>query len=254
LVVSRFDEIEAARYGFAGPLAGGNILLSEQGAQALRLAVGERIRIDGHLVVVAGVFSSFGDVAPRVLMDVSHPLAALDGTISSVSVNASDPAALRGSLAKRHAQLAFELQTELRETAMATFDRTFTITTVLIFIALVVAGIGVYVAVTTLRLNKRTGSGVLLSVGVNRAEDVAMDLALGVGIGAIAVLLAVPLGVAFGWILCSVINPRAFGWTVELQLGWQAFAGPIFWGLLAAALAGVLRIGRFEAGSVHAPR
>jgi len=251
LVASRLDEFEANRYGFNRALADHEILLSEQGARSLRLTVGDELRVAGHVAVVAAVFASFGDLQPRVLMDVAHPLAGLAGKLQTISLNASDAASQRGLLAKRHPKLAFDLQTELRETALATFDRTFTITTVLIFIALVVAGIGVYVAVTTLRLNKRTGSDVLVSMGVNRLEDVAMDFALGVGIGAIAVALAVPLGVAFGWILCSVINPRAFGWTVELQLGWRAIAGPVAWGMLAAALAGVLRMGRFEAGSVH---
>ena len=64
-----------------------------------------------------------------------------------------------------------------------------------------------------------------------------------------AMLLAVPLGVAFGWILCSVINPRAFGWTVQLHLGADAVLTPVFWGLVAAACAGLINVGRQETGT-----
>ena len=59
-------------------------------------------------------------------------------------------------------------------------------------------------------------------------------------------LVAVPLGVTLGWILCDVINPRAFGWTVTLQLTLSALMTPVIWGLLAASAAGLIRLGRRE--------
>jgi putative ABC transport system permease protein len=152
-------------------------------------------------------------------------------------------------LGRNFPSLRLQLQKELRRTALATFDQTFAITTVLIVIAMIVAGIGVYVAVTTLRLNKLAGSKLLVGMGVSRFESVGMDFALGLGIGLIAMLLAVPLGAAFGWILCSVINPRAFGWTVQLQFSLQAVAMPVVWGLVAAACAGLIRLGRQEEGA-----
>ena len=150
--------------------------------------------------------------------------------------------------------MTLQLQTELRTTALATFDQTFAITTVLIIIAMLVASIGIYVAVTAMRLNKRANSTLLVGMGISRIEAFGMDFALGLGIGGVAMLFAIPLGVAFGWILCSVINPRAFGWTVALQFSWQALAVPVLWGLFAAACAGLVRIGRNEGGVVHATR
>ena len=137
---------------------------------------------------------------------------------------------------------------------MDTFDQTFAITTVLITIAMLVATISMYIAVTAMRLNRRTSSRLLVTLGVNRLESVGMDFALGVGVGLIALLIALPLGMAFGWILCSVINPRAFGWTIELKLTLDAMATPMLLGLLAAIAAGLLRGGRSEEGGASALR
>ena len=81
-----------------------------------------------------------------------------------------------------------------------------------------------------------------------------MDFALGLGVGSVALVLALPLGVVFGWILCGVINPRAFGWTIELQMTAAALFQPMLLGLLAAVVAGLLRGGRAEEGFANAQR
>jgi hypothetical protein len=49
-----------------------------------------------------------------------------------------------------------------------------------------------------------------------------------------------PLGLAFGWILCAVVNPRAFGWTVEFTLQSPALLMPVAVGIGASAIAGLL--------------
>ena len=76
-----------------------------------------------------------------------------------------------------------------------------------------------------------------------------MNLAMGIGLGAVAMIVALPLGVMFGWILCNVINPRAFGWTIELQVSAGALLWPCAWGSLAAILAGMLQVGDAEEGA-----
>jgi len=251
VVGSRFDAVETARYGLTRPLAASEILLSEQGARALAVNVDEAVSFAGHEVRVAGIFASFGDLMPRLLVSDSHALAAEMTQIRSVSINADAPGQLADEVLGRFPGLRVELQGELRNTALSTFDQTFVITTVLILIAMLVAAIGVYIAVTTLRLNRRTSAQLMQGLGLNKYEDVGMDFALGLGVGMVAMLLAIPLGTLFGWILCSVINPRAFGWTVALQLSWQTYASPVFWGLVAAVGAGLVRVGRQESGGLR---
>lgn len=251
IVSSHYDAAETARYGLSRGLAENEVLLSEQGARALGVGAAEVTTVAGHEVRIAGIFASFGDLQPRLLLPDGHPLAAQMQHIRSISIYTDEPDQLADELLQRFAGLRVDLQRELRQTALATFDQTFVITTVLIFIAMLVAAIGVYVAVTTLRLNRRTSGQLMQGLGLNRVEDVGMDFALGLGVGLVAMVLALPLGTVFGWILCAVINPRAFGWTVELQLSWQAYATPLFWGLMAAVVAGLVRVGRQENGGLR---
>lgn len=252
LTATRLDAQELARYGHVGTASGMALLLSEQGARAVGVDMGESL--PGLPGSVLRVFSSFGDVTPRIIVDREHPLAAQAQRLDSVRVNAPDPERLLREAVQLFPEVRLRLQTELRKVALDTFDQTFAITTVLIVLAMLVASIGIYVAVTAIRLNKRTQAELMTGLGVNRWELVGMDFALGVGIGAVAVLMALPLGVAFGWILCAVVNPRAFGWTVELQFSWSALAQPALWGLAAAACAGLLSMGRRDERAAYDTR
>jgi putative ABC transport system permease protein len=63
-------------------------------------------------------------------------------------------------------------------------------------------------------------------------------------------LLALPLGLAMAWTLCAVINPRSFGWSIELHLPVSAWLPPLALGLLAALVAGALPAPR-ERGTLH---
>ena len=60
-----------------------------------------------------------------------------------------------------------------------------------------------------------------------------------------------PLGLLFGWILCEVINPRAFGWSLSLRLHGYAVLEPAVWGLLAAMAAGTIRLGHEPEGALR---
>jgi ABC-type antimicrobial peptide transport system permease subunit len=52
------------------------------------------------------------------------------------------------------------------------------------------------------------------------------------------------------WTLCTVVNPRSFGWTVEMHLPPSGWLPPLLLGLLAAVLAGALPAPR-EGGALH---
>lgn len=168
-----------------------------------------------------------------------------------MALSSSAPQTLASALTRSSLGLEIRLQSDIRRIALEVFDQTFAITTVLITIALLVAAISVYIAVTTLRLNRQTGRLLLDTLGVKRVEQSLTNLALGVGMGSVAMSVAVPLGVMFGWILCNVINPRAFGWTIELQVSASAVLWPCVWGMLAAILAGMLQIGGKEEGASY---
>jgi len=246
------DTFEASRYGFNRSLAINEILLSEQASRVLGLSVGDALTVSGETMTIVGLFSAFGDLKPRIIVDESSKLTARLATelqIDSVAFKSEQPEALIATLRKQFPLLELRLQSEIRRVALDTFDQTFAITTVLITIALLVAAISVYIAVTSMRLNRQTGRQLLNTLGVNRTEQLTMNIALGTGLGLVAIIIALPLGIMFGWILCNVINPRAFGWTIELQLSADALLRSCTWGMLAAIAAGILQGGGQEEGA-----
>lgn len=252
LNITRMDAFESSRYGYNSSLAVNDILLSEQAGRALRLSVGDALTVSGEAMTISGLFSAFGDLKPRLIVDERSPLAATVAAelqIDSVAFKSDRPEVLVAELRKQFPALELRLQSDIRRVALVTFDQTFAITTVLITIALLVAAISVYIAVTTMRLNRQTGRQLLNTLGVNRAEQLMMNIALGTGLGLVAIIIALPLGVLFGWILCNVINPRAFGWTIELQLSAEALLRSCTWGMLAAIAAGILQGGGHEEGA-----
>ena len=254
LNLTRMDAFESARYAYRKGLGQSEVLLSEQAAKTFDVLPQETLKILGNTVTVVGIFSAFGDLKPRVIADDQSVIAQAisDATkTSSVALSSSAPQTLASALTRSSLGLEIRLQSDIRRIALEVFDQTFAITTVLITIALLVAAISVYIAVTTLRLNRQTGRLLLDTLGVKRVEQSLTNLALGVGMGSVAMSVAVPLGVMFGWILCNVINPRAFGWTIELQVSASAVLWPCAWGMLAAILAGMLQIGGKEEGASY---
>jgi ABC-type antimicrobial peptide transport system permease subunit len=59
-------------------------------------------------------------------------------------------------------------------------------------------------------------------------------------LGVHAVLVALPLGLVIGWLLCGVLNPRAFGWSIPFGVSAEALLVPAALGLVGALLAGAL--------------
>ena len=252
LDTTRMDAFESSRYGYSKSLAIKGVLLSEQAARSLQLSDGDALTVAGETMTISGTFSAFGDLKPRLIVDDRSPLAAALDTklqVNSVAFKSDRPETLVEALRKQFPALELRLQSDIRRVALKTFDQTFAITTVLITIALLVAAISVYIAVTTMRLNRQTGRHLLNILGVNRTEQLMMNIALGTGLGLVAIIIALPLGVMFGWILCNVINPRAFGWTIELQLSAEALLSACTWGMLAAIAAGILQGGDHEEGA-----
>lgn len=248
VVATRLDLAEARRYGLSRALGAGEALIGEQTARLLKTRAGDEVEFGGKAYRIAGVFQSFGDLRPRIIV---NSRSFTDGALQSISFNlAPGRQAPSAGLQAAVGDLQWHRQNELRAEALRTFDRTFAITTILIAIAILVAAIGVYIALTSLRLNQRISSRLLADMGVNRLENWGVDLARGLGIGACAIVIALPVGLAFGWILCHLVNPRAFGWTVHMRVEAMPLLWPVVWGLAASALAGMVRVGRQEEGAV----
>jgi putative ABC transport system permease protein len=186
-----------------------------------------------------------------VLVDVAS-LAVLGVTpvFNRVTVDTAAPAALGNALAQRFPEVRVEVRSAVRNQALEIFDRTFAITQALTVLALIVAAVGTYSALTALRLQQASSTRLLQAQGVVAAELRRIALIRAATMGGAAVLLALPLGIAMAWVLCAVINPRSFGWTVALQMPLTGWLPPLLLGLAAALLAGLLPAPR-EGGALE---
>lgn len=126
----------------------------------------------------------------------------------------------------------------LKKLALEIFDRTFTVTEVLRFLALGVAFIGVFLSLLALAFERAQEVRVLRALGLSQEELFRLSLTQSVFMGFIAGILAFPLGAVLSKVMISVINRRAFGWTITFEMEWWGTLEALALALLAALLAG----------------
>lgn len=235
---SEFSAAEAARYGHARALRADEGIASESLLMALGIAVGDSVEVGGARLRIAAQFPDFGAVTPRLLMH-DEAVSRRFGKRHFTGVGISGVAALdlEAWLAAEFPEATLQPRERARARALEIFDRSFAITNALTLLALTVAVAGLYNAMLGLRLNRKATGRLLTALGLSAAEDRYIELVRALGLGALAMLLALPLGLAMGAILCEVINPRAFGWSIEMSISGPALAGPVLLGLLAVIAA-----------------
>ena len=113
---------------------------------------------------------------------------------------------------------------ELRALSLAIFDRSFAVTRYLQAVAIAVGLIGVAASLSAQVLARRKEFGLLVHLGLTRAQV----LAIVTGEAAAWLLAGVALGVAIGLVvsvvLVDVVNPQSFHWTMPLHVPWLRLA------------------------------
>lgn len=133
------------------------------------------------------------------------------------------------------------------------FDQTFLLTSSLRWIVALVALVGITGALLALQLERAGELKLLQRIGLSHKEQRQLLLYEAGLLGCLAVLLAMPLGTLLAWMLCEVINQRAFGWHIEVRLLMEHYVLAAIVGLLATSLAGWLcvRTRSIEVPDVH---
>jgi len=142
--------------------------------------------------------------------------------------------------------LQIQTRAAMRTLALEIFDRTFSITRVLTLLSLLVASVGMYNALLALRLNQSRSEKLLQALGVTPGERRGMALRRALMVGGAAMALALPLGIGMAWLLCEVVNPRAFGWSLNFSPAPVEIALPLVLALLVAVVTGLLPTPRGE--------
>lgn len=210
---------------------GDGLLVSEPFAYRFQLALGDLFRLatpGGPIdFPVVGIFRDFASDEGYVAMSEDGytrywPAPGVTGVAIFLS-EASD----RDSVSRAIDAIAARSETggfgfassgRLREQTLIVFDRTFAVTDVLRWLAILVAWVGVFSALLALQLERRREFAVLRSRGLMPRQATGLVIGESSLMGLFAGLLAIPLGVVLAWILTEVVSRRSFGWTLGFQL------------------------------------
>lgn len=233
------------RYGFHGELPADGMLLGEPGANRLGLREGDRVVLAGNRaelpMLVRGVFRDYGAATPRVVISPGAGDALFGASRSRAAAiytrDARTVERLKVLAAER--EWRFRSNAAVRAFALGVFERTFRISDALVVIAVAVAGIGLFNALMAARLRRAREFRLLHDMGLSPGERVRMNLSYAAMLGLHAVVLALPVGLCVGWLLCDVLNPRAFGWSIPFAVDWRSLALPAILGLVSSVVAGL---------------
>ncbi|MDH4047688.1 MAG: ABC transporter permease [Gammaproteobacteria bacterium] len=136
-------------------------------------------------------------------------------------------------------QIRFESNQRIRDLSLEIFDRTFIITDVLYWLAIVVALIGILGAMLAMQLERAREFAVLRALGMTPAQLGGMITLQSAVIGLFSGIAAIPLGVVMAYVLIEVINRRAFGWQIDMTFAGGIFFSALLFAVGAAVLAGL---------------
>ena len=227
------------------------VILSEVLAQALQVEQGEELEIDtpagSHSFPIMGIFYDYATDGGKVVLD-----RALYQQYWSDNTTTVIPLYLQPGVSLN--QIQKHIQTYLRDDFSFTviknqdikseileiFDRTFTVTYALEFIAVAIAMLGIANTVLTSILERQREFATLRAIGGSQAQVRALVLwetgylgTLGAGIGIIA-------GLLLSVLLIEVINRQSFGWTIRLAFSGGLLVEAMVLALAAALIAGLL--------------
>ena len=123
---------------------------------------------------------------------------------------------------------------------MDIFDETFSITSVLRSIAIVVAVAGVLFSLSALVIEREREIGVLRAMGASRSQVLGVFLTEGALIAFTAALSGLASGGALAVVLTWIINKAFFGWTIDLSYPAFPLATTPLWIVGSAIVAALL--------------
>lgn len=236
--------------------SGDGVLVSEPFAFRRGVGVGDSIRLpasrgDVHLAVL-GVFRDYGSDAGVVMIGratydtlfaddrITSLGLFLEPGVSAEGVEAALRSAALGRAGDEPIPLEIRSNAALRALTLEVFDRTFEVTRVLRLLAFIVAFIAVFSALMALQFERGREFGVLRANGMTPRQGWGL-VTIQTGImGAVAGVLAVPVGVALAAVMIHVVNRRSFGWTLDMEVGFALPLQAVFLAVLGALLAGIL--------------
>ena len=229
--------------------AGRGAVINEQLAHRAALRVGAQVVLPDGPATVVGIVADYGNPLGQVIVSDAR-FRALDGAPppARFALRTADPAGLRRQLTEAGIPAtAITTRDEVRDASVRIFERTFSVTAALNALTLAVAGFAVLTALLTIADQRVRRLAPLWAMGVPRRGLAALELGRTLLLAAATATLALPVGLALGWILLARVNVAAFGWRLPFHADFAAWAWLMALGIAAAGLAALwpaLRLAR----------
>ena len=245
LVATNIDSWESSRYGYGESVANG-ALINHQLHRKYNLDVGDLLTVwlaDGVEVSfpIVHVFNSYGNTQVRaILPKTSTPPEGWLRDRILIEAPRDRFAEMVVWLGDLYPNVEVTDNESVRTEALKIFDRTFVLTNVIAFLASVVAVVGVFAASLALHGAQIQEYRLLRTVGVSEGSIMLSTLVQSSIFGILACVLSIPLGLAVAASLCSLVNPRAFDWTIDLSISASPLLIPLVFAFASCMLASFL--------------
>jgi putative ABC transport system permease protein len=225
----------------------GAAFATEPLARRLGLVEGDRLTIptpSGEVeLTVAGIYYDYSDDRGKLVVpaEAFQTWWGGDRRIHSMAVllhPGANADRLRNATGS-HYHLAWLSNADLRKRVFDVFDQTFAVTYILRTIAVVVAILGVSLALTILVMERTRETGILRATGASQMQVQRLYWFEAGVIGLAGSAIGLLCGLGMSWILIRVVNTAFFGWTIELRLPWNEVLATPLWVVPVAVVAAI---------------
>lgn len=230
----RKGDAEAAYQAMA---SGEGVIVSEVFSSRTGLRIGDRFRTTVHGspmdFAVVGIYRDYRTQGAVIYMDAgvlrdrtgdrswSGARVFFSGSEDQIAQKAQR---LREEILERFGgryDLDMIIGRDLRSDILNVFDQTFAVTTVLLLMALLVAGLGMMTTLTVMVLERMGQLNTLKAVGASPGQIRRMLLWEAAFMTGVGILLGLGCGFVLSVILIEVINAQSFGWTFLYHVAWD---------------------------------
>lgn len=204
------------------------VIINETFQYRFQVTAGEVITLKSptgnHRIWIRGVKADYGNDRGALLIDTKF-LAEWYGVTdySNAALYLRDPndkPILLKSLKEDFPELAVREQATLLKNALQVFQETFAVTYALKVLGLLVAVIGLALALLNILREDVYSLTTLHAMGLRRRELAGVTACEGLGLTLVAAMGGLILSFALGWLLIFVINRQSFGWTLQYRVPW----------------------------------
>ena len=250
--------LEARANVWDGVRDGRSVLVSEQLGRRLGIKLGDRVRLPtpsgDWIAEVGGLYADYGNPKGQITVNTDQLLqrfVAAGRTRFGLRVKSGAIPEVMRELESTFGLGRRDLadQATVKAESQRIFNRTFAVTSVLNAFTLGVAGVALFTSLLTLGQSRLPQLAPLWALGVTRRRLAVLELCKTMLLALMTALLALPLGIGVAWCLIEVVNVKAFGWRLPLEIFPGELARLLLVAMAAALVATLLpmlKLGRMR--------